>query len=947
MSPLEKFDPVEQDADATPPTSAPSDAERTPAPTDWRERVGRYQIVRLLGRGGMGSVYLAHDTQLDREVALKIPHFNAQQAGMMERFFREARAAGRLQHPNICPVFDVGESDGVHYLCMAYVEGQTLFERLRDFTSRSPREAAALVRKIALALEEAHTKGVIHRDLKPSNVMIDRRGEPVVMDFGLAREVNAAAANNQTQAGVVMGTPSYMSPEQARGDAAAVGPGCDVYSLGVVLYELLTGQVPFTGHPLEVIAHHLRDEPPPPSTLRPELDARIESICLKALAKEPSRRFLCMGEMAQALEEYASDPRAACVADDSDPLSRLADEAVVLLRTWGWESGVGKGAMARFKDVPEGWLLFDWLRGDETVPAEMLDRFRSLRQYSALCGWALVGRGWQANREHHFDRTEALLREAEAVGDPRDNVLRAAISLQRGFWLYHQGRLSEALASLHQALAHCGHDHFLTADVLGTMGLVYANKNNFQTAHELIQQALLAHKRFDTDRVTARLLRHLGEAYLDWDYLDRAEAVFRKGLERALKAQDERVQAIMFHYLGRVALAQGQRAADAGKKAAAQQEFGRARQWLDAAIAAQQTAGRANPEAAARRERALLAVAEGDFDAARSHAAVAEQTFREGGHEEGLARTRLVQGMLARRKGDHAEAQRLLRQALAHFDRIKDYLEGTRTQLEISRTLADAGALSQVVASAYLDALNRAEQCRRPHLVAAIEEELQATAREAYWQHVFGRSRGRSLSAETSSLADGTSEVVSVLFLNLRNFMPFCQGMEPEEVMQTLNHVLADLAEPLQRAEAQVTAHLGGGFMALVRGPGHAWRAVDAALELIAVAEEFNRPRAVLGLQQMPVRVAVASGPVCLGNVGTYQKMEYTAVGNAVNLAAALVRQGQDGHPCVSRETRHLVGERFSYVADGPRALDLGKLGRHEVWDVTGRRQGLHSHAGT
>src|SRR5439155_9326751 len=149
------------------------------------------------------------------------------------------------------------------------------------------------------------------------------------------------------------------------------------------------------------------------------------------------------------------------------------------------------------------------------------------------------------------------------------------------------------------------------------------------------------------------------------------------------------------------------------------------------------------------------------------------------------------------------------------------------------------------------------------------------------------------------------------------------------------NHMMADLAEPLQRADAQVTTYLGGGFMALVRGAGHAWRAVDAALELMAVVEEFNRPRAILGLQQLPVRIAVASGPACLGNVGTYQKMDFTAVGNAVNLASRLVRQAQGSHPFITRETRQLVGERFSYAPASPRVLDLGTLGRHEVWDVT------------
>jgi serine/threonine protein kinase/class 3 adenylate cyclase/tetratricopeptide (TPR) repeat protein len=940
MSPLEKFDPPET-GDFTPPTAGRGlDGDLPGGGSEARQCVGRYRLIRLLGRGGMGAVYLAHDTHLDRDVALKVPHFSAQQGELMQRFFREARAAGRLQHPNICPVFDVGEADGVYYLSMAFIDGEPLSARVKDYACRPPKEAAALVRLLALALEEAHAQGVVHRDLKPSNIMLNRRGEPVVMDFGLAREVHNAA--NQTQAGMVLGTPAYMSPEQARGDVAAVGPGCDIYSLGVVLYELLTGRVPFQGHSLDVLAQHLRDEPPLPSTLRPELDVHIESICLKAMAKEPSQRFLRMADFAQSLAEYAAGGGAGPeLIPEIDPLGSIAAESLVLLRTWGWEAGVGKlkTSLGKRENPPEAWLLLDWLRGD-SVPADMLARFRGLRQYPALAGWALLGRGWQANREHQFDRTEGLLREAAASGDPRDNVLHAAVAHQRGFWLYQEGRLAEALHSLHQALGLCGHDHFLTADVLGTLGLVYANKNNFQAASELIQQALLAHRRFDNDRVVARLLRHQGEIYLDWGYLDRAEEVFQHGLELGVKRQDERVQAIMFHYLGRVAIARGQQSAQAGKRSA-RQEFGRARQWLDAAIAAQQAAGRSNAEAAALRERALLAVEEGDHEAARTHAARAEELFGESGHEEGMARIREVQGMLARRLGEHGQAQRLLRQALAHFDRVADYLEGTRAQLEIARALADAGALPQVVCAAYLDALHRAESCRRTYLVRAIEEELQAIDREAYWRHIVGRTRGRAAMIDTSSLADGSSEAASVLFLNLRQFHPFCQGMEPEEVMQTLNHMMADLGEPLRKAEAQVTAYLGGGFMALLRGPGHAWRAVDVALELIAVVEEFNRPRAVLGLQQLPVRIGVSSGPVYLGNIGTYQKMDFTAVGHAVNLASRLVRQGETSLPCISRETRELVGDRFRYAPGSPRTLDLGTLGRHEVYDVVGRKQGL------
>jgi class 3 adenylate cyclase len=938
---MERIEPSSTE-DLTPATLDSSQENPLAVGADFRAQVGRYNLIRLLGRGGMGSVYLAHDAHLDRDIALKIPHFTAEQGELMERFFREARAAGRLQHPNICTVHEVGEADGVHYLCMAYIEGEPLAKQVKLYATRPASEAAALIRTLALALEEAHAQGVIHRDLKPANIMINRRGEPVVMDFGLAREVKSAPS--QTQAGVVMGTPAYMSPEQARGDAAAVGPGCDIYSLGVVLFELLTGRVPFIGHALDVLAQHLRDEPPRPSSLRSGLDAHIEAICLKALAKEPSQRFLRMADFAQSLSEYLSGAVAAQAAlTDTDPLDPVAAEALVLMRTWGWEAGIGKlkSSLGKRDNLPEAWLLLDWLRGDGAVDAEALKRFRGLRQYAALAGWALLGRAWQANRDHLFDRTEGLLREAQAAGDPRDNILQAALALQRGFWLYQEGRLGEALSSLHQALGLCGHDHFLTADVLGTLGLVYANKNNFQAAHELIQQALLAHRRFDNDRVIARCLRHLGEIFLDWGYLDRAEEVFQRGLELGLKRQEERVQAIMFHYLGRVALARGQKAAQAGKKAA-RQEYARSRQWLDAAIAAHHAAGRGNSEAAALRERAVLALAEDDFAGAQAHAARAEELFTEGSHEEGLARVHQVQGSLARRQGEHAQAQRLLRQALTHFDRIADYLEGTRTQLEIARTLADGGALPQIVCAAYLDALNRAESCRRTYLVSAIEEELQALDREEYWRHIFGRARGRA-DIDTGSLADGSSEAASVLFLNLRQFMPFCQGMEPEEVMQTLNHLMADLGEPLRKAEAQVTAYLGGGFMALLRGPGHAWRAVDVALELLAVVEEFNLPRAVLGLQQLPVRIGVASGPVCLGNIGTYQKMDFTAVGNPVNLASRLVRQAETSSPCISKHTRDLVGDRFRYAEGSPRTLDLGTLGRHEVFDVVGRKQELMS----
>jgi formylglycine-generating enzyme required for sulfatase activity len=274
-----------------------------PSPPQLPEQFGRYRIVRKLGQGGMGSVYLARDTQLDRQVALKVPHIRPEDGpAVLERFYREARAAATLHHPNLCPVHDVGSHDGVPYLTMAFIEGKPLSAFVAE-GGLPPRQVAAVVRKLALALQEAHARGIVHRDLKPANVMIDRRKEPVIMDFGLARRGGEGEAR-LTKLGAVLGTPSYMAPEQVKGDPGLVGPACDVYALGVILYELLTGQLPFEGPVMAVLGQVLTQEPEPPSKLRPGLDPALEAICLKAMAKRPADRYASMQELAEALTGY-------------------------------------------------------------------------------------------------------------------------------------------------------------------------------------------------------------------------------------------------------------------------------------------------------------------------------------------------------------------------------------------------------------------------------------------------------------------------------------------------------------------------------------------------------------------------------------------------------------------------------------------------------------------
>jgi predicted Ser/Thr protein kinase len=301
---------------AAPAPAAPAPAAPAPAGgAELPERFGRYRIIKQLGAGGMGRVYLAHDDQLDRQVALKVPHFLPTDGSeVLERFRREARAAAVIDHPNICPVYDVGERDGVHFVTMAYVEGKPLSEVIRGSAPLPLRPVVAIVRKLALAMQEAHAHGVIHRDLKPSNVMVNRRKEPVIMDFGLARRASAEDSR-LTKSGSVLGTPAYMAPEQVAGDVAAMGPGCDIYSLGVILYELSTGRVPFQGPVMSVLAMVITQEPEPPSKLRPEVDAALEAICLKAMAKRPADRYASMAAMAAALEQYLKNDRAGAAAE--------------------------------------------------------------------------------------------------------------------------------------------------------------------------------------------------------------------------------------------------------------------------------------------------------------------------------------------------------------------------------------------------------------------------------------------------------------------------------------------------------------------------------------------------------------------------------------------------------------------------------------------------------
>ncbi len=249
-----------------------------------------HETLGRIGRGGMGAVYKARDTELERIVAIKtIAEGRFASPDQRERFRDEARAVARLQHPNIIAIHAIGEHDNQPYLVLEFAEGGSLAARLVE-TPMAPRDAAALLETLARAVHAAHQAGVVHRDLKPSNILLTAQGVPKVSDFGLAKLMDADGGRTVT--GQVMGSPSFMAPEQAEGRSKQVGPAADVYALGSILYQALTGRPPFLGESqIETLKLVVSNEVVPPRRLRPDVPRNLETICLKCLEKEPSRRY--------------------------------------------------------------------------------------------------------------------------------------------------------------------------------------------------------------------------------------------------------------------------------------------------------------------------------------------------------------------------------------------------------------------------------------------------------------------------------------------------------------------------------------------------------------------------------------------------------------------------------------------------------------------------------
>jgi hypothetical protein len=288
--------------------SIPDDEEVLRAGSNPKNRLGKYVLVRELGRGGMGAVYKAWDSDLNRWVAIKILTANLGGGEELARFQREAQTTAALQHPDIVGIYDVAREGDRHFIVIKYVEGRTLAGQAIPL-----RRACEIMVQVARAVDYAHDNKVVHRDLKPQNIMIDAAGKPWVMDFGLAKHLSGGL--NLTSPGTVVGTPSYMPPEQAAGNLTQVDPRSDVYSLGAILYEVVTGRPPFKGaNPVETIKMVVRQPVTPPSKINPDVPRPLETVILKAMEKDKGRRYPTASAFARDLER--------CIAGEKVTLRR-------------------------------------------------------------------------------------------------------------------------------------------------------------------------------------------------------------------------------------------------------------------------------------------------------------------------------------------------------------------------------------------------------------------------------------------------------------------------------------------------------------------------------------------------------------------------------------------------------------------------------------------------
>ena len=494
-----------QNGDRTVTQSGPSTPARRPGPDRFQAsqpEIPGYEILGKLGAGGMGVVYKARQRGLNRLVALKMIIGGTQaRVDHLARFRIEAEAVARLRHPNILQIYDIGEVGGMPFVSLELLEGGDLDDRLAG-TPQPGRSGSELVATLARAVHAAHQAGIIHRDLKPANILFTEEGVPKITDFGLAKRLESDS--RQTETGQIMGTPSYMAPEQASGHTRDVGPAADTYALGAILYQVLTGRPPFIGEtPLETVRQVTDDEPVPPSRLVPRVPRDLETICLKCLQKEPKKRYESAQDLADDLDRYRS----------GNPIQ--ARRTPVWERVWKWSKRRPGQATA----VAGGLLLSIGLIVGGTSTQSLrpagpgsAERARLFQNQNRGCGSARSGRQGQRSRDQLERAQEFEL--SQFLKDVKDQPELEPIALQVG---ERRKRVVDQLQRLRERAAQAARDQTAKERDL-------QDRSRFQTFLEL--------------REDAQLYAAVTGVLLSSDHLEKFRASAHQAL--AIYAQDPR-----------------------------------------------------------------------------------------------------------------------------------------------------------------------------------------------------------------------------------------------------------------------------------------------------------------------------------------------------------------------------------------------------------------------
>jgi hypothetical protein len=454
-------------------------------------RLGDYEVIEEVGQGGMGVVFRVHDVALDRVAALKIiRHLGASGGEAMDRFFRAARLWARLKHPSIVPIYNVGQFDGVPYVVSEFIEGVDLSALVSPSGALPVRDAARITAEVADALSFAHASGVIHRDVKPSNIMIKLDGHAVLVDFGLARSIADDREASLSFVGTIVGTPCFMSPEQALGQIGEMGPATDIYSLGASLYTVLVGRPPLRGqNVIETLQQIPVLEPVPPSRLEPRVPRDLETICLKALAKCPANRYSSASAMADDLRRFL----------DGTPIQARAERAPARWVRWlrRRPARLGMILMAVASLLLVAYQQFELMESGRRL--NNLEAGRELRR--------IINRASEVDLRRAVEFGEARVREQH---ESREARLTLASNYHRlGNVLANRDRLAEASSAYEKAITLlCQHlrdeagnvaSRIELAKILCSLGEAYWARGQEFYARVAYDQALAVNQRLVSD----------------------------------------------------------------------------------------------------------------------------------------------------------------------------------------------------------------------------------------------------------------------------------------------------------------------------------------------------------------------------------------------------------------------------------------------------------------